>query len=58
MTSWDTFLEKEQEKHEGGRSYLNCVSEKAGTESCEGSGQNEMGECRMVRAKPVSKQCV
>lgn len=40
---------KEQEKYEGGRSFLNCVSEKLGPETCKGTAKNDMGECRMVR---------
>eukprot|EP00903_Cladosiphon_okamuranus_P011526 g10853.t1 len=47
VTSWDTFLGKEQEKHEGGRSFINCVSEKLGPEKCSGIAKKDMGECRM-----------
>ena len=48
MTSWDTDSKKPQETYEGGRSYLNCVSEYLTGETCEGQAKNDMGECRMV----------
>eukprot|EP00752_Nemacystus_decipiens_P009556 g8536.t1 len=47
VTSWDTPNKEPQSEHEGGRSFLNCVSEKLTGETCEGAAKNEMGECRM-----------
>eukprot|EP00903_Cladosiphon_okamuranus_P006681 g6521.t1 len=47
VTSWDTDNEAPQEEYEGGRSFLNCVSEKLTGETCDGMAKNEMGECRM-----------
>eukprot|EP00903_Cladosiphon_okamuranus_P006682 g6522.t1 len=47
VTSWDTPNKKPQEVYEGGRSFLNCVSEKLTGETCDGRAKNEMGECRM-----------
>lgn len=50
VTSWDTPNEKPQEKYEGGRSFLNCVSEKTESNTngeCIGFAKNDMGECRM-----------
>lgn len=47
VTSWDTPNGKPQEEFEGGRSFLNCVSEKLSTDTCEGTAKNDAGECRM-----------
>ncbi|CAN0209622.1 unnamed protein product [Ectocarpus sp. 12 AP-2014] len=47
VTSWDTPNKEPQETYEGGRSFLNCVSEKLTGDDCEGNAKNEMGECRM-----------
>eukprot|EP00752_Nemacystus_decipiens_P009061 g8090.t1 len=47
VTSWDTPNNAPQAEYEGGRSFLNCVSEKLTGDVCEGSAKNEMGECRM-----------
>ncbi|CAM9629201.1 unnamed protein product [Pylaiella littoralis] len=47
VTSWDTPNGKPQEEFEGGRSFLNCVSEKLSTDTCEGTAKNNAGECRM-----------
>lgn len=46
VTSWDTDKGEQQKEHEGGRSYINCVSESLGDDDC---SKNNMGECRMVR---------
>lgn len=50
VTSWDTDQMEEQESYEGGRSFINCVSEVLGpdSETCDGIAKNDMGECRMV----------
>eukprot|EP00903_Cladosiphon_okamuranus_P006680 g6520.t1 len=47
VTSWDTSAKKPQATYEGGRSFLNCVSEKLTGETCDGRAKNERGECRM-----------
>ncbi|CBN77785.1 Mannuronan C-5-epimerase N-terminal fragment [Ectocarpus siliculosus] len=47
VTSWDTPNKTPQATYVGGRSFLNCVSEKLTGEVCVGQAQNEMGECRM-----------
>ncbi|CAN0139104.1 unnamed protein product [Pylaiella littoralis] len=49
VTSWDTNQMEEQESYEGGRSFINCVSEVLGpdSETCDGIAKNDMGECRM-----------
>ena len=47
VTSWDTPNKTPQETHEGGRSFLNCVSEHAPKTNCTGQAQSERGECRM-----------
>ncbi|CBJ28911.1 Mannuronan C-5-epimerase [Ectocarpus siliculosus] len=47
VTSWDTPNKKPQETYEGGRSFLNCVSEKLTGETCDGKAKNDEGECRM-----------
>ncbi|CAM9580025.1 unnamed protein product [Scytosiphon promiscuus] len=47
VTSWDTPNKKPQEEYEGGRSFINCVSEKASEDTCDGATDDEMGECRM-----------
>lgn len=47
VTSWDTPNKKPQEVHEGGRSFINCVSEKTTGDDC-GAKNDEVGECRMV----------
>ncbi|CAM9489433.1 unnamed protein product [Ectocarpus fasciculatus] len=47
VTSWDTPNKQPQETYLGGRSFLNCVSEKLTGDDCEGNAKNEMGECRM-----------
>ncbi|CAB1099946.1 MEP1 [Ectocarpus sp. CCAP 1310/34] len=47
VTSWDTPNKQPQETYEGGRSFLNCVSEKLTGETCDGMAKNDMGECRM-----------
>ncbi|CAM9132608.1 unnamed protein product, partial [Ectocarpus fasciculatus] len=47
VTSWDTPNKTPQATYEGGRSFLNCVSEKLTGDVCEGMAQNERGECRM-----------
>lgn len=53
VTSWDTPNREPQEKYEGGRSFLNCLSEKQIGTTC---AKNEMGECRMVgRVSSVRK---
>eukprot|EP00903_Cladosiphon_okamuranus_P017354 g15988.t1 len=44
VTSWDTPNQKPQEEHEGGRSFLNCISERKIGTTC---AKNDMGECRM-----------
>ncbi len=48
VTSWDTPNKEPQATYEGGRSFLNCISEKLTGEDCDGNAKNEMGECRMV----------
>lgn len=48
VTSWDTPNNKPQEVYEGGRSSINCVSEKLTGDTCDGAPSDEMGECRMV----------
>ncbi len=48
VTSWDTPNKAPQEEYEGGRSFLNCVSEKLTGETCDGNAKNDRGECRMV----------
>ena len=47
VTSWDTPNKIPQEDYEGGRSFLNCVSEYESDETCEGQPKNDYGECRM-----------
>ncbi|CAM9195373.1 unnamed protein product, partial [Ectocarpus sp. 8 AP-2014] len=47
VTSWDTPNKTPQATYVGGRSFLNCVSEKLTGEVCVGQAKNEMGECRM-----------
>ncbi|CAM9124777.1 unnamed protein product [Ascophyllum nodosum] len=47
VTSWDTPNKQPQEEHEGGRSFLNCLSEFESDETCEGQPKNDFGECRM-----------
>ena len=47
VTSWDTPNKEPQETYEGGRSFLNCVSEYLTGDDCEGNAKNDMGECRM-----------
>ena len=47
VTSWDTTAKKPQATYEGGRSFLNCVSEKLTGETCDGRAKDERGECRM-----------
>eukprot|EP00903_Cladosiphon_okamuranus_P010100 g9565.t1 len=44
VTSWDTPNKKPQEEHKGGRSFLNCISERKIGTTC---AKNDMGECRM-----------
>lgn len=49
VTSWDTEAGTEQTTYEGGRSFINCVSEQTfDGEDCDGIAKNDMGECRMV----------
>lgn len=47
VTSWDTPNKTPQATYEGGRSFLNCVSEKLTGDICVGQAKKEMGECRM-----------
>ena len=47
VTSWDTPSKEPQEEYEGGRSYLNCVSEFESAVNCTGQPLNDFGECRM-----------
>lgn len=47
VTSWDPAEKAPRYEYSGGRSYINCVSEKAATVECEGQAKNDMGECRM-----------
>lgn len=47
VTSWDTSIKGPTDDYKNGRSYINCVSEKAPKVSCEGAAKNNMGECRM-----------
>lgn len=47
VTSWDTPNKAPQETHEGGRSFLNCVSEYETDTECDGQPKNDYGECRM-----------
>ncbi|CAN0056993.1 unnamed protein product [Pylaiella littoralis] len=48
VTSWDTTTNSPQETYEGGRSFLNCVSEREHEgDACDGQAKNDMGECRM-----------
>lgn len=47
VTSWDTTTGAVRETYEGGRSFINCVSEKLDGQTCEGRAKNDMGECRM-----------
>ena len=42
VCAWDV-----QEVYEGGRSFVNCVSENLTGETCVGAAKNQMGECRM-----------
>lgn len=44
----------EQTEHEGGRSFINCVSEVQAGDDCDGAAKNDMGECRMVRELSLS----
>eukprot|EP00903_Cladosiphon_okamuranus_P017355 g15989.t1 len=44
VTSWDTPNKMPQEEHKGGRSFLNCISERKIGTTC---AKNDMGECRM-----------
>ncbi len=53
VTSWDTPNKEPQAEYEGGRSFLNCISEKLTEDDCEGNAKNEMGECRMVSVESV-----
>lgn len=47
VTSWDTPSSAPQKVYEGGRSYLNCVSEYESAVNCTGQPLNDFGECRM-----------
>ena len=47
VTSWDTPNRKPQEVYEGGRSFLNCVTEYESDETCVGQPKNDYGWCRM-----------
>lgn len=47
VTSWDTTEKTPDTNHDDGRSFVNCVSEKANLTSCVGQSKNDMGECRM-----------
>lgn len=47
VTSWDTDNKKVREEYEGGRSFLNCISEYESNETCVGQPKNDYGECRM-----------
>ena len=47
VTSWDTPNKQPQEDYEGGRSFLNCVSEYESDDTCIGQPKNDYGECRM-----------
>ena len=47
VTSWDTPNKRPQEEYEGGRSFINCVSEYESSETCDGQPKNDYGECRM-----------
>ncbi|CAN0056924.1 unnamed protein product [Pylaiella littoralis] len=48
VTSWNTTTNSPQETYEGGRSFVNCVSEREHEgDPCDGQAKNDMGECRM-----------
>lgn len=47
VISWDTDAGNVREDYEGGRSFLNCVSEKLDGQTCEGKAKNDAGICRM-----------
>ena len=50
VTSWDTAKGGERTEHEGGRSFINCVTQfdDSDTWSCSGRSNKERGECRCV----------
>eukprot|EP00752_Nemacystus_decipiens_P008459 g7561.t1 len=49
VTSWDTEAGGERTKYEGGRSFINCVTQFDDSDkwSCDGRSNKERGECRM-----------
>ncbi|CAM9604816.1 unnamed protein product [Ectocarpus sp. 12 AP-2014] len=49
VTSWDTDKGEERTKYEGGRSFINCVTQFDDSDiwSCSGRSNKERGECRM-----------
>eukprot|EP00903_Cladosiphon_okamuranus_P016037 g14807.t2 len=49
VTSWDTEKGGERTKYEGGRSFINCVTQFDDSDkwSCNGRSNKERGECRM-----------
>lgn len=47
VTSWDTPNKRPQEDYSKGRSYITCLSQKSGGESCSGASSENYGECRM-----------
>ncbi|CAM9946003.1 unnamed protein product [Ascophyllum nodosum] len=47
VTSWDTSNKRPKESYGSGRSFICCLSEKAGDETCKGASDEYYGECRM-----------
>lgn len=66
VTSWDSVEKVPQEVYNGGRSFLNCISETMGVDDIACTADNQttcticanenMGECRMVRARKRERE--